>query len=212
MPFDRIAKVSTPAMVAMDSRLQNLDQISVSPIIGVHVYLGCDPQSPPMKHPHMVFMKSPLQWVFNKGVEPVETPGGPAHAQHLHGVISAAHDLVDKPAQQIIDMVVGEIRRMIPAATFTPVLHAKAVKEKRATFSAAPGFERLRPGASGAIANLFLAGDWTRTGWPATMEGAVRSGYLAAAAIDPRCADETHANAGVVPDLEPSPIYRFIAG
>jgi zeta-carotene desaturase len=53
----------------------------------------------------------------------------------------------------------------------------------RATFSAAPGTEQLRPGARTAAPNLFLAGDWTRSGWPATMEGAVRSGYLAAEAI-----------------------------
>ena len=55
-------------------------------------------------------------------------------------------------------------------------------KEQRATFSAAPETERLRPGTACSIPNLFLAGDWTRSGWPATMEGAVRSGYIAAAA------------------------------
>ena len=57
------------------------------------------------------------------------------------------------------------------------------VKEVRATFSAVPGLEAFRPANATSISNLFLAGDWTRSGWPATMEGAVRSGYLAAEAV-----------------------------
>ena len=78
------------------------------------------------------------------------------------------------------------------ACTFPRVRDAKlvkahVVKEQRATFSAAPDTEALRPGAQTALPNLFLAGDWTRTGWPATMEGAVRSGYIAAEAVtEPR--------------------------
>jgi len=63
---------------------------------------------------------------------------------------------------------------------------AHVVKEVRATFSATPGVEQLRPATRTALPNLFLAGDWTRSGWPATMEGAVRSGYLAAEAIGAR--------------------------
>jgi zeta-carotene desaturase len=63
------------------------------------------------------------------------------------------------------------------------MLRAQVIKEVRATFSAKPGAERLRPGARTASPNVFLAGDWTQSGWPATMEGAVRSGYLAAEAV-----------------------------
>jgi len=63
------------------------------------------------------------------------------------------------------------------------LLRAHVVKEQRATFSAAPGTEALRPGTATDISNLFMAGDWTRSGWPATMEGAVRSGYIAAEAV-----------------------------
>ena len=67
------------------------------------------------------------------------------------------------------------------------LVKAHVIKEQRATFSAAPETESLRPGCATAFPNLFLAGDWTRTGWPATMEGAVRSGYLAAEAITRHC-------------------------
>jgi zeta-carotene desaturase len=83
------------------------------------------------------------------------------------------------------------------------------VKERRATFAVVPGFERFRPPAGavgterdGGVRNLFLAGDWTRTGWPATMEGAVRSGYLAAGAV--------LGTKFLVPDLAPSPLARAL--
>ena len=71
-------------------------------------------------------------------------------------------------------------------------MKAHVVKEQRATFSAAPGTESLRPTAESGPANVILAGDWTRTGWPATMEGAVRSGYLAAEAVTRRAGRPAH--------------------
>jgi uncharacterized protein with NAD-binding domain and iron-sulfur cluster len=89
-------------------------------------------------------------------------------------------------------------------------MHAQVVKEKRATFSAAPGVERLRPPARApdkGVRSLYLAGDWCRTGWPATMEGATRSGYLAAAALLAdwgRSVDPLPAR-----DLEPSSLFRL---
>jgi zeta-carotene desaturase len=90
----------------------------------------------------------------------------------------------------IVARVVADIHRAVPASVGLQPIEARAVKEKRATFAATPEIEPLRPSAApgfvglggGGIANLFLAGDWTDTGWPATMEGAVRSGYAAAAA------------------------------
>jgi len=85
----------------------------------------------------------------------------------------------------------------------------RSVKEKRATFAVVPGFERIRPSAAatgmdrdGGVRNLYLAGDWTRTGWPATMEGAVRSGYLAAGAV--------LGAPLLVPDLAPAPLARML--
>ena len=77
----------------------------------------------------------------------------------------------------------GDLRLYFPRVREASLVRAHVVKEQRATFSAAPGTEALRPPAQTASANLFLAGDWTRTGWPATMEGAVRSGYMAAGAV-----------------------------
>jgi uncharacterized protein with NAD-binding domain and iron-sulfur cluster len=77
-------------------------------------------------------------------------------------------------------------------------MRTRVVTEHAATFSAVPGVDRWRPQQQSPIENLFVAGDWTATGWPATMEGAVRSGYLAAEALLRRCGRNV---ALVQPDL-----------
>ena len=75
------------------------------------------------------------------------------------------------------------MRTLFPAAAGAELVRSRVVTEHHATFSAVPGVDRWRPGQASPIRNLFVAGDWTATGWPATMEGAVRSGYLAAEAL-----------------------------
>jgi zeta-carotene desaturase len=84
---------------------------------------------------------------------------------------------------EIVELARRELAEFFPAVGKAQLLRAHVVKEVRATFSAAPGFETQRPASRTSRPNVFLAGDWTRTGWPATMEGAVRSGYLAAEAV-----------------------------
>ncbi len=87
------------------------------------------------------------------------------------------------PRGEVIDLALRELAEFFPATREARLEKAHVVKEARATFSARPGLESRRPPAETAVPNLFLAGDWTRSGWPATMEGAVRSGYLAAEAL-----------------------------
>jgi squalene-associated FAD-dependent desaturase len=207
VPFDRLARLTTELMVASDERLQRLDEITVSPIIGVHLYLRRDDGRPAMALPNLALLDSPLQWVFNKGVVGA---GEHVGATYLHGVISAAHDLVDLPAEVITQRVLAEVRKVVPEAVEATLVHGRAIKEKRATFSVRPGVDRLRPRGVGAIGNLLLAGDWTDTGWPATMEGAARSGYAAAAAALTQLG-VAHPPL-VVPDLQATPVYRFLAG
>jgi zeta-carotene desaturase len=98
----------------------------------------------------------------------------------LQLVVSASRDLTGLSRREIIDLAVGDLRLFFPRVCDASLLKAHVVKEQRATFSAAPETECLRPGTGSSIPNLHMAGDWTRSGWPATMEGAVRSGYLAA--------------------------------
>jgi uncharacterized protein with NAD-binding domain and iron-sulfur cluster len=103
--------------------------------------------------------------------------------QYLQLVISASYDLLQKPRQEIIDLCLKEVRQALPAARDAHLVKATVIKETAATFSPEPGCDRWRPKQGTSVRGLFLAGDWTATGWPATMEGAVRSGYLAAEAV-----------------------------
>lgn len=211
VPFDRLAKLACNDLLEADSRLSHLEKFSVSPIIGIHLVFDAPAGKPVMDLPHLVLMQSPVQWLFNKGMQQVATDSGDGQAQqHLHAVISAAYDLVDKPADDLIAMASAEVRKALPGACDAKLVHARAVKEKRATFAISPGIDRYRPATTGAVENLYLAGDWVNTGWPATMEGAVRSGYRAAAAI---LRKRGHTNVDdLAPDLQPSPLYRLLSG
>jgi uncharacterized protein with NAD-binding domain and iron-sulfur cluster len=98
-------------------------------------------------------------------------------------VVSASRDLTDLSRNEIIEIAIGDLRLYFPRVKEAKLVKAHVIKEQRATFSAAPETESLRPTPRAMLPNVVLAGDWTRTGWPATMEGAVRSGYLAAEEI-----------------------------
>jgi len=198
VPFDRLAKLCDPRTVAADKRLQGLNHIRVSPIIGIHVWF----KDEVMDLPHLVLTESPLHWIFNKGIDARQ--GG----QHLHGVISAAHDLIDAPAAEIEALVIREIQKAIPKAQPSGVRYAKAIKEKRATFAITPGIDALRPTATGDIENLILAGDWCQSGWPATMEGATRSGYIAAGCL---LNEKTNPESALVANMPNSPLYDVIS-
>ena len=180
VPPARLAKLLPDRLHETDARTCNLDAFESSPILGVHLQL----ERAITDLPHLVLAGRPVHWMFNKGVD------DDGH-QHLHAVISAADDWMDLAEDEIVQRVVDELARAFPCIIDTPVLSARSVKEKRATFAATPHIEAMRPATSpsvlgpegGDLQGLYLAGDWCDTGWPATMEGAVRSGYNAAAAI-----------------------------
>ena len=165
-----------------DTALGNLDKITVAPITGVHFWF--DRQV--MAEPFISLLDTTTQWIFNKSALYAGSNGAPPateEGQYLQLVISASYDLLQKPRQEIIDLCLKEVRHALPAARNANLLKATVIKESAATFSPQPGVDRWRPPQETKIAGLFLAGDWTMTGWPSTMEGAVRSGYLAAEAI-----------------------------
>jgi uncharacterized protein with NAD-binding domain and iron-sulfur cluster len=123
------------------------------------------------------------QWVFNKTLLYGNASEKDSGGQYLQLVISASYDLVSKARKEIIDLCLAEVRAALPAARDAQLVKSTVIKEAAATFSPAPGCSVFRASTVSPIRGLFLAGDWTATGWPATMEGAVRSGYLAAEAI-----------------------------
>jgi len=180
LPWERLGSILDERMTAMDGRLRGLSGLGHSPILGVHIVID----GLVMDEPHLVLPGRGVHWVFNKGVD---SDG----AQHLHAVISAADEWMDLGEDDIRDHVLGDLAAAYPDISEHAVLLCRPVKERRATFAATPEAESARPGSppnpigasGGDIEGLFLAGDWCQSGWPATMEGAVRSGYLAAQAI-----------------------------
>ena len=139
-----------------------------SPITGIHLWFD----RPVTGLPHATLLERTIQWFFNKS-------GG----RYLQIVVSASRNLVEMPRSEVIDLAVRELGEFLPSVRAARLERAHVVKEIRATFSARPGLQALRPEPRTAIGGLYLAGDWTRTAWPATMEGAVRSGYRAAEAV-----------------------------
>ena len=154
LPFERLDAVGLPA-----------PKLEHSPITGVHLWFDREITT----LPHATLLDRTMQWMFNKN-------GG----KYLQLVVSASRDLTPLSRSEIIDIAIGDLRLYFPRVRDATLVKAHVIKEQRATFSAAPDTEQLRPTADGGICNIVLAGDWTRTGWPATMEGAVRSGYIAA--------------------------------
>jgi squalene-associated FAD-dependent desaturase len=159
-----------------DGMLPGLAQLQSVPILGAHLWFD----RPILSDSHAALIEGPLQWVFRKD----------ASGSSVHGVISAAREWVDVPKEKCLGAFAGQIRSVFPRAREAKLERGIIVIEKRATFSPRPGSDRMRPTQQTQVVNLYLAGDYTRTGWPATMEGAVRSGYLAAEAVSARYAQK----------------------
>src|SRR5260221_12724169 len=104
----------------------------------------------------------------------------PGQGSYVELVISSSKSLREKSRQEIIDLALNELREFFPAAREAKLVKSTVIKEVNATFSPTPGIDRYRPASETPWPHIFLAGDWTATGWPATMESAVPSGYLAA--------------------------------
>jgi len=149
-----------------------------------------------------------IQWLFNKTRIRRDEPGPRPEGEYIELTISASFAELQQTREQILAAALEELTRFFPAARGATLLKSGVLKEARATFSVTPGLERFRP-ANAAGDGLFLAGDWTRTGWPSTMEGAVRSGRLACAAI--ASAAGMPAEQFLTPDLPPQGLSRWFA-
>jgi zeta-carotene desaturase len=184
-------------LAARDGRFAHLDQIEDVPILGAHMWFD----RPVLAESHAALMDGPLQWLFRKD----------AQGRAVHGVISAARDWAGRPRDGSLATFERQIRSTFPAARDAKLVRGVIVVEKRATFSPGPGVDRLRPQQvppPGGVDRLYLAGDYTQTGWPATMEGAVRSGYLAATAVADRLCEGRHRF--LVPDLPTQWLARLL--
>jgi zeta-carotene desaturase len=123
-------------------------------------------------------------------------------------VISASHPELNQTRDEILTFALVELARFFPSSRDAKILKAAVLKEARATFSVTPGLDRFRPTPEAPGDNLFLAGDWTQSGWPSTMEGAVRSGRLAAEAI---ARATGHPLTFLTPPLPPAGLMKLLA-
>jgi uncharacterized protein with NAD-binding domain and iron-sulfur cluster len=142
-----------------------------------------------------------------EGPESIAEADAPAAGSYIELVISSSKNLIEKSRAEIVELVLAEVREFFPAARSANLVKSTVIKEVHATYSPRPGIDAHRPTAATAWPRVFLAGDWTATGWPATMEGAVRSGYLAAEALT-RAAGILDSKF-LVPDLPPSGFMRL---
>ncbi|MEO8456995.1 MAG: hydroxysqualene dehydroxylase HpnE [Chloroflexota bacterium] len=164
-----------PDAVSRDQFFARIGRIETSPIVNVHLWYD----RPVWDRGFAAFLNTPVQWVFNK--TKLWHESGPG--QYLDISLSGADDFVDWPSGELIEHFRKEMLSLLPATRGATLVRALVVKQRDATFAALPGVARLRPTQATPVGNLFLAGDWTQTGWPATMESAVRSGGLAARAV-----------------------------
>ncbi|MEQ1884709.1 MAG: hydroxysqualene dehydroxylase HpnE [Bryobacteraceae bacterium] len=165
VPFERLTSIFPEHGI-------DLSPFEHSPITGIHLWFD----RPVTDLAHATLLDRNIQWVFNKETFNKQT------GRYLQLVVSASRNLTEMPRADVIALALRELAEFFPAVASAKLEKAHVVKEVRATFSAKPNLEAARPVNRTAISNLFLAGDWTRSGWPATMEGAVRSGYKAAEA------------------------------
>jgi squalene-associated FAD-dependent desaturase len=157
---------------------QQLAKFEPSSITGIHLWF--DREITPL--PHAVLLDRTIQWMFHKSKfhESREQSG---QGSYVELVVSASKSLVQKSREEILELAMRELAEFFPAVREAKLVKATVIKEVYATYAILPGLDKYRPTAKTQWPKIFLAGDWTATGWPATMEGAVRSGYLAAEAL-----------------------------
>ena len=223
VPWNRVRALFPDVMLAAVPALEGAKHILPATITTLHLWFD----RPITTLPHAVLVGRLGQWVFNhggreKGTGPIcrNGPEGASHkldlspfhsepGHYYQGVINALHELAGRRREEVVAEVRGDLEATWPQAREARLLHWRLVTRPEAVFSCRPGLERFRPAQQTPIENLMLAGDWTATGWPATMEGAVRSGYLAVEAV---LRSLGNSNRLLVPDLPRGRLARLLLG
>ena len=221
VPFDVLSRM-LPDTSAAEPLRQTLARFETSPITGIHLWF--DRQITDLEH--AVLLDRTIQWMFHKSkLREAPAAGGPngrpgrppdsrldagateSNGSYVELVVSSSKTLVEKSRNDIVELALSELREFFPGARAANLVKSAVIKEVHATYSPRPGIEIHRPQPETVWPRVFLAGDWTATGWPATMEGAVRSGYSAAQCVA-RVAGRRDA-AFLVPGLPPSGFMRL---
>ncbi len=203
LPFEALAKMlpMMPAVEGTDALARQTAQHEHWPISSVHLWF--DREITDLEH--AVLLDREIHWMFNRSrLQPWRKTEG----SYLELEVSASRAFAALERKAAIDLALRELAEFFPAAAQARLEKAALVKEMRATFGVPPGIDQFRPDArSSPWPNCVLAGDWTATGWPSTMESAARSGHLAAEAV---C--ESIGTPGVFlnPDLRPKGLMRLV--
>ena len=202
VPYQGLERI-LPDTHASNVIRDRLSEFESSPITGIHLWF--DRQITDLDH--AVLLDRTIQWMFQKSrIQTGRTSGPLAAGSYIELVVSSSKTLLDKGRNEIIDLALRELAEFFPAAKEARLLKATVVKEVHATFSPAPGLEAHRPTPGSPWPRVFLSGDWTDTGWPATMEGAVRGGYASAQALAHSRGDY---RTFLIPDLAPKGFMRL---
>lgn len=177
LPFDRLLEV-LPDGLRSQQPFAGAAGLTWAPIVNLHLWYD----RPVAEFDFAAFVESPVQWVFNKSR--IQGDDGPG--QYLCLSLSGAWEHWPQPKETICQTFIQALAEALPATREARLQRSLVVKEQMATFRSLPGVAALRPGAETPLENLLLAGDWTDTGWPATMESAVRSGLRAAQVVAQR--------------------------
>jgi zeta-carotene desaturase len=203
LPFEATAKLlpQMPPAEGVEALAHQLEQHVHWPICSVHLWFDRDITT----LDHAVLLDREIHWMYNKSrLQPWRKGKG----SYLELVVSTSRTFAALPREQAIAQAVNELGEFFPQVKEAKLEKAALVKEVRATFGVPPGIDPARPTAISPWPNCFLAGDWTATGWPSTMESAARSGHLAAEAV---CASLGEPRSFLDADLNPTGLMRLLA-
>jgi squalene-associated FAD-dependent desaturase len=192
---DQLLQVLPEEVVASSEYFRKLQRFQSSPITSICLWF--DRQVTDLDHAALLGRQ--IQWIFRKGLSAADD--GKQNGQYLALVVSASRKFLTLGRKEIINLALNDLHSVLPSSRKAQLLHGVVIKEPQATFSCQAGCDDYRLDQQSPLENLFVAGDWTRTGWPPTMEGAVRSSY--------RCAElilraEGEAMNFLRPDLPPT--------
>ena len=203
VPFDVLARI-LPESPAAAPLAEMLSHFTTSPITGIHLWF--DRVISDLDH--AVLLDRTIQWMFHKSrLIEVREARENGKGSYVELVVSSSKSLVEKSRGEIVDLTLKELREFFPAAREAKLLKSTVIKEVHATYSPRPAIDQHRPRPETAWPRVFLAGDFVATGWPATMEGAVRSGYSAAESLARAAGRAT--TGFLVPDLPGSGFMRL---
>jgi squalene-associated FAD-dependent desaturase len=200
LPFEATAKLlpQLPPAAGSGALAAQLGRLRHWPICSVHLWF--DREITPLEH--AVLLDRQIHWMYNKGRL---QPGRKSRGSYLELVVSASHSFAALSNEEAVAQAVAELGEFFPAVRSAHLEKSMRVKEMRATFGVPPGVDASRPSTASPWPQCCLAGDWTATGWPSTMESAARSGHLAAEAV---CRSAGEPRGFLNPDLPPKGLMR----